>query len=194
MSEALPELKLVVLGAGGVGKSALTVQFHQKVFVQEYDPTLEDNYVKRHDVDGVTYKLSILDTAGQDEFSAFREVYYRSGDGFILVCSFGDESSLREIRQFHSQVRRVREGQGDVPMVIAANKCDFEPGKRKFSEDAVVNLAQELGCRYFFTSALQDKNVDQTFTSVVRLARDYLASQRSSKSRNKKKKDKCSIM
>ena len=42
MSEAqLPELKLVVLGAGGVGKSALTVQFHQKVFVQEYDPTLE---------------------------------------------------------------------------------------------------------------------------------------------------------
>ena len=37
----LPELKLVVLGTGGVGKSALTVQFHQKVFVQEYDPTLE---------------------------------------------------------------------------------------------------------------------------------------------------------
>ena len=45
MSEALPELKLVVLGAGGVGKSALTVQFHQKVFVQEYDPTLEVIFV-----------------------------------------------------------------------------------------------------------------------------------------------------
>merc|ERR1711892_13704 len=177
MSEAqLPELKLVVLGAGGVGKSALTVQFHQKVFVQEYDPTLEDNYVKRHDVDGVTYKLSILDTAGQDEFSAFREVYYRSGDGFILVCSFGDESSLREIRQFH------------------ANEFDFEPAKRRFSEDAVVNLAQELKCRYFFTSALNDHNVDQTFTQVVRLARDYLATQRASKSRSKKKKDKCSLM
>ena len=36
-----PEFKLVVLGTGGVGKSALTVQFHQKVFVEEYDPTLE---------------------------------------------------------------------------------------------------------------------------------------------------------
>jgi len=190
----LPELKLVVLGTGGVGKSALTVQFHQKVFVQEYDPTLEDNYVKRHDVDGVTYKLSILDTAGQDEFSAFREVYYRSGDGFILVCSFGDESSLKEIKQFHSQVRRVREGQGEIPMVIAANKCDFNASQRKFSEDAVVNLAQELNCKYYFTSALQDKNVDQTFTCVVRLARDYLAKQRSAKSRNKKKKDKCSVM
>jgi len=61
-------------------------------------------------VDGKTYKLSILDTAGQDEFSAFREVYYRSGDGFILVCSFGDESSLREIKKFHTDVRRIREG------------------------------------------------------------------------------------
>ena len=54
-------------------------------------------------------------------------------------------------------------------MVIAANKCDFEPGKRKFSEDAVVNLAQELGCRYFFTSALQDKNVDQVILSHLRV-------------------------
>merc|ERR1711917_189819 len=160
MTEA-HEFKLVVLGTGGVGKSALTVQFHQKVFVQEYDPTLEDNYVKRHDVDGVTYKLSILDTAGQDEFSAFREVYYRSGDGFILVCSFGDEPSLREIRKFYTDVRRIREGQGNIPMIIAANKCDFDSSQRKFSEDAVINLAQELNCKYFFTSAKLDKNVDQ---------------------------------
>ena len=46
-------------------------------------------------------------------------------------------------------------------MVIAANKCDFNASQRKFSEDAVVNLAQELNCKYYFTSALQDKNVDQ---------------------------------
>ena len=43
MTEA-HEFKLVVLGTGGVGKSALTVQFHQKVFVQEYDPTLEVSF------------------------------------------------------------------------------------------------------------------------------------------------------
>lgn len=41
MTDQTPEFKIVVLGAGGVGKSALTVQFHQQVFVQEYDPTLE---------------------------------------------------------------------------------------------------------------------------------------------------------
>jgi GTPase SAR1 family protein len=37
-------LKIVVLGSGGVGKSALTVQFVQGIFVEQYDPTIEDSY------------------------------------------------------------------------------------------------------------------------------------------------------
>ena len=52
-------------------------------------------------------------------------------------------------------------------MVIAANKCDFNASQRKFSEDAVVNLAQELNCKYYFTSALQDKNVDQERVCII---------------------------
>lgn len=117
------DMSLVVLGSGGVGKSALTVQFHQQVFVQEYDPTLEacrrrflfiihflkDNYVKRLDVDGKTFKLSILDTAGQDEFSLFRESYYKSGEGFIIVCSFDNRGSLDEVKKFFDDIQRISE-------------------------------------------------------------------------------------
>ena len=40
----ISEYKLVVLGTGGVGKSALTVQFVQNIFVERYDPTIEDSY------------------------------------------------------------------------------------------------------------------------------------------------------
>lgn len=58
------EYKLVVLGSGGVGKSALTVQFVQGVFVEKYDPTIEDSYRKQVEVDGQQCMLEILDTAG----------------------------------------------------------------------------------------------------------------------------------
>ncbi len=40
-AQFLREYKLVVVGGGGVGKSALTIQFIQSHFVDEYDPTIE---------------------------------------------------------------------------------------------------------------------------------------------------------
>ncbi|KAE8623104.1 hypothetical protein XENTR_v10005495 [Xenopus tropicalis] len=58
------EYKLVVLGSGGVGKSALTVQFVQGIFVEKYDPTIEDSYRKQVEVEGQQCMLEILDTAG----------------------------------------------------------------------------------------------------------------------------------
>ena len=91
----MTEYKLVVVGAGGVGKSALTIQLIQNHFVEEYDPTIEDSYRKQvwplsaddgwyrkkqranrlmsfsFDqvvIDGETCLLDILDTAGQEEY------------------------------------------------------------------------------------------------------------------------------
>jgi len=41
----------VVVGDGGVGKSAITIQFFQKMFVADYDPTIEDSYIQHTCVD-----------------------------------------------------------------------------------------------------------------------------------------------
>ncbi|GFS31787.1 ras-related protein R-Ras2 [Trichonephila inaurata madagascariensis] len=90
--------KLVVVGGGGVGKSALTIRFIQSYFVVDYDPTIEDSYTKQCVIDGQVARLDILDTAGQEEFSAMREQYMRSGEGFLLVFSVTDSN-----RVFHNQ-------------------------------------------------------------------------------------------
>uniref|UniRef100_A0A8C5Y5F1 RAP1A, member of RAS oncogene family n=1 Tax=Microcebus murinus TaxID=30608 RepID=A0A8C5Y5F1_MICMU len=55
------EYKLVVLGSGGVGKSALT-----GIFVEKYDPTIEDSYRKQVEVDCQQCMLEILDTDTED--------------------------------------------------------------------------------------------------------------------------------
>ncbi|CAG2063953.1 unnamed protein product, partial [Timema podura] len=62
-------------------------------FVTDYDPTIEDSYTKQCVIDDVPAKLDILDTAGQEEFSAMREQYMRSGEGFLLVFSVTDKAS-----------------------------------------------------------------------------------------------------
>ena len=60
MSNSAEPVKVVVLGSGGVGKSAITVQFVQGIFVEKYDPTIEDSYRKLVEVDGAQYMLEIL--------------------------------------------------------------------------------------------------------------------------------------
>nr|XP_042130592.1 ras-related protein R-Ras isoform X2 [Peromyscus maniculatus bairdii] len=89
--------KLVVVGGGGVGKSALTIQFIQSYFVSDYDPTIEDSYTKICTIDGVPARLDILDTAGQEEFGAMREQYMRAGNGFLLVFAINDRQSFNEV-------------------------------------------------------------------------------------------------
>ena len=53
--------------------------------------------------------LPVLDTAGQEEFSAMREQYMRKGDGFLLVYSVIDKLSFEDIRNFHTQILRVKD-------------------------------------------------------------------------------------
>eukprot|EP00028_Trichosphaerium_sp_Am-I-7-wt_P007606 CAMPEP_0168535334 /NCGR_PEP_ID=MMETSP0405-20121227/18595_1 /TAXON_ID=498012 /ORGANISM="Trichosphaerium sp, Strain Am-I-7 wt" /LENGTH=77 /DNA_ID=CAMNT_0008562535 /DNA_START=29 /DNA_END=263 /DNA_ORIENTATION=+ len=66
---------MIVMGAGGVGKSALTIQMTSSRFVVEYDPTIENNYRKQVTVDGAPCLLEIIDTAGQEEYAVMRYQY-----------------------------------------------------------------------------------------------------------------------
>ena len=52
---------------------------------------------------------AVLDTAGQEEFSAMREQYMRKGDGFLLVFSVTDVQSFNSIVNFHTQILRVKD-------------------------------------------------------------------------------------
>src|SRR5688500_12461014 len=103
--------RIVVLGSGGVGKPALTVQYDlffltaknldsfRVSFLKNTvclflafpfwsshssDPTIEDSYRKTLEVDGNSHVLEILDTAGTEQFTAMRDLYMKNGQ----VCIF----------------------------------------------------------------------------------------------------------
>jgi len=173
MSKAafLREYKLVMVGGGGVGKSALTIQFIQSHFVDEYDPTIEDSYRRQCGIDGETALLDVLDTAGQEEYSAMREQYMRNGEGFLLVYSITSRNSFDEINTFYQQIRRVKD-RDFFPMVLIANKCDLEQ-ERQVSSQEGRDLAKSFSCTFIETSAKQRINVDEAFYNVVREIRRF---------------------
>lgn len=157
----------MVLGAGGVGKSSITVQFVQGVYVESYDPTIEDSYRKQIEIDGRACDLEILDTAGVAQFTAMRELYIKSGKGFLLVYSVTDENSLQELLALREQVLRIKDSES-VPMVLIGNKCDLDDD-RVISIDDGMNVSQQWGLVPFYeTSAMYKTNVDEAFIDVVR--------------------------
>ncbi|KAG5459388.1 MAG: ras-like protein [Olpidium bornovanus] len=173
MSKAqfLREYKLVVVGGGGVGKSALTIQFIQSHFVDEYDPTIEDSYRKQCVIDEEVALLDVLDTAGQEEYSAMREQYMRTGEGFLLVYSITSRNSFDEIATFHQQILRVKD-KDYFPVIVVANKCDLE-SERQVSTQEGRDLAKQFNCRFIETSAKRKINVDEAFYNLVLEIRRY---------------------
>ena len=146
------EYKIVVLGSGGVGKSALTVQFVQGIFVEKYDPTIEDSYRKQVEVDGQQCMLEILDTAGTEQFTAMRDLYMKNGQGFVLVYSITAQSTFNDLQDLREQILRVKDTE-DVPMVLVGNKCDLED-ERVVGKDQGLNMARQFNnCAFMETSA-----------------------------------------
>jgi len=185
--------KIVVVGGGGVGKSAITIQFIQSYFATDYDPTIEDSYTKQCVIDDIVAKLDILDTAGQEEFSAMREQYMRSGEGFLLVFSVTDRNSFDELVRFHKQILRVKD-RDEFPMILVGNKSDLEHQRSVAMEEAQT-LARELKIPYIECSAKIRMNVDQSFYELVRIVRKFqLAERPPAKPASKRNRNKCIII
>ncbi|KYQ94050.1 Ras GTPase [Tieghemostelium lacteum] len=168
----MTEYKLVIVGGGGVGKSALTIQLIQNHFIDEYDPTIEDSYRKQVNIDDETCLLDILDTAGQEEYSAMRDQYMRTGQGFLCVYSITTRSSFDEIGSFREQILRVKD-KDRVPMIVIGNKCDLDHD-RQVSISEGQDLAKSYGAPFLETSAKIRVNVEEAFFSLVREIRKDL--------------------
>ncbi|ETO19181.1 hypothetical protein RFI_18052 [Reticulomyxa filosa] len=159
------EAKVVVVGAGGAGKSALVVRFITDHFHDTYDPTIEDSYRKQISINEEGLVLEVLDTAGQEEFSSFHDAWIRDGNGFILVFSLCDRSTLDSISAFREKILRSKD-KTSFPMVVVGTKKDLE-NERQFSTKEVKDLTDKWGVDYIEASAYTRENVDKCFHDLA---------------------------
>ncbi|KAI8587306.1 hypothetical protein HDU89_008727 [Geranomyces variabilis] len=176
-----PLHKVIMVGSGGVGKSALTLQYMYGDFIEEYDPTKADSYRKKVHLAASSSASSpnaapqecfidILDTAGQEEYAAIRDNYYRSGEGFLCVFSLCEEESFTHTQEFRDQICRVLDDEG-VPFVLVGNKADLPQLRKVQTRDAEAK-AREWGCSYIETSAKTRQNVEEAYQTLMGKIRD----------------------
>lgn len=167
--------KVIMVGSGGVGKSALTLQFMYDEFVEDYEPTKADSYRKKVILDGEDEQIDILDTAGQEDYAAIRDNYFRSGEGFLCVFSIAEKTSFDDTQEFRDQILRVKGADSttakNIPFILVGNKSDLDD-KRQVSQSEAQQFAENMGVQYVETSAKTRSNVDKVFFDLLRLIKD----------------------
>lgn len=174
--------RIAIIGARGIGKSALLHRAMSDTFYKDYHPTIEDTYVWRTKVDGVEFEITLIDTKGVDEHSAHLGIQYSVAcDGYILAFSLSDAHSLTSLRSVHAKLMRTlcatfRYGTTEIPRVLVGMQRDHPANADNPVSTAAAAFARRNGLPYKEVSAFSDRQSDvvNVFHSVIRIIQHNL--------------------
>eukprot|EP00163_Fabomonas_tropica_P012040 TRINITY_DN2313_c0_g1_i2.p1 TRINITY_DN2313_c0_g1~~TRINITY_DN2313_c0_g1_i2.p1 ORF type:complete len:169 (+),score=32.88 TRINITY_DN2313_c0_g1_i2:721-1227(+) len=133
----------------------------------------------------------------QDEYSSMRDLYMRTGQGFILVYSITSPSSYDDLEEFRNQILRAKDAD-HVPMILVGNKADLE-AERGVTTEKAKERATAWECEFMESSARTRQNINEIFHNIVRQIRKFEESNPTDgggdKGKAKKKKKKgCTLL
>ncbi|MHA2289612.1 MAG: Rab family GTPase, partial [Promethearchaeota archaeon] len=157
--------KSIVVGDGGVGKTALTLRFSKGFFTEDYKMTIGvDFHVKTISIDTsegvIKCKLQLWDTGGQERFSSIRPMYYRGSLGTVLVFDLTNSASFEHLPQWIEEVRANIKA--EIPVLLVGNKSDLID-QRAVSVEEISRFTNDFNLYYMETSAKTGDGVGDCF-------------------------------
>mmetsp|Transcript_19980 Transcript_19980/g.36968 ORF Transcript_19980/g.36968 Transcript_19980/m.36968 type:complete len:194 (+) Transcript_19980:53-634(+) len=164
MSSGGREVKVVLLGDTGVGKSSLVLRFVTNNFRPYSESTIGASFMsKMIMVNNAPMKFQIWDTAGQEKYHSLAPMYYRGAGAAIIVYDITRESSFRTLKTWVEELQS--QGPSEIAIAIAGNKKDLEAQREVAEEDARA-YARRIGALFFETSAKDDVAVHEIFVQL----------------------------
>ncbi|XP_050961462.1 rasd family member 4 [Labeo rohita] len=163
------EVRLVFMGAAGVGKTALIKRFLQDSFDPKHRRTVEELHSKEYEVAGVKVTINIMDTSGSYSFPAMRKLSIQNGDAFALVYSVDDPESLEAVKRLREEILEVKEDKF-TPIVVVGNKKDRMQERRVSADDVLVKVELDWNNCFLEASAKENENVMEVFKELLQQA------------------------
>ena len=163
-------VRLVFLGAAGVGKTALIRRFLQDTFEAKHRRTVEELHSREYEVGpGVKITVEILDTSGSYSFPAMRKLSIQSGDAFALVYAVDDPPSLEAVKSLRDEILEVK-GDKAAAIVVVGNKTDREAERSVSHKETLATVELDWNHSYVEASAKQNAKVVQVFRELLQQA------------------------
>ena len=161
-----PNMKIIVVGNGKVGKTTLTIKFAKNIYTTEYKKTLgvdflnTKRYVKAIDREVEYY---IWDTAGQDYYNAITRRYYKGADAALIVFSVIDKESFDNVSSCDDKVINECD---HIPIILVMSKIDLID-EAVVSEKEAIELAKQLNLNLIKVSSKNGTMVNEVFEKLA---------------------------
>ena len=160
--------KLLIIGDSEVGKTSVLSRYTKDIFNLNYLATAGIEFFTKDDnIDNKIVRIELWDTAGQEKFHSLTAAFFRNAEGIIVMFDVTNSISFENIRNWTESIKTHMSSEIDnIPVIIVGNKIDLN--EREIKTEEANKYCNELGYKYFETSAKTGENVNQTIKYLVK--------------------------
>ena len=165
------EIKVIILGSIGVGKTCLITRYNTGKFIENVPSTQGANYVQiKKIIKNKEYIFNLWDTAGQEKYNSLTKTFAKGAKIVILVYSIVDKDSFKSLNKWLDLVIQAN-GENGYSIGVAANKSDLYKEKDIIPDSKGKEYANKINALFKATSAKEDNSSIEEFMNE--LVEDY---------------------
>lgn len=159
-------LKIVVAGSGGVGKTTLLRRYQSGQFIPA-NTTIGVNFVTQEvNVNNRMFMLSIWDYAGEERFKVLFPGYCSGSTAGFAVFDLTRPETLSDLSDW---VSIIFEKNGHIPVILVGTKLDsVSPDRLELMKERAIQFAKDHNMAGFYTiSSKSGEGVNELFDSLA---------------------------
>ena len=169
MADAAVRHIVALLGCEGTGKSAISVQWIESQFIDEWHPTVEDIYRKQLKVDDIHCRIEIWDTSSDFNILGVQAEKYRSMGTCVLVYGINSRKSFDKLAAYYLFAQGLSAAR-KIMFSLIGNKIDLE-NERQVSTEEGEELAEAMGASFIESSAKTRHNMEKILSDLIKRER-----------------------
>ena len=166
------DIKIVVLGNSGTGKTSFCNLWVNNVFNEEYKPTIMSEFsFKMYNYKGNYYKVQIWDLAGQDKNIYTSKVFTKGAHGCLILYDAENQESFENTTKWKKSIddNTTFVDQTPLPITLVQNKIDLvDPENLDKDEEELKKFVEENRFLTFSRTSCKNKqNINETMDHLL---------------------------
>jgi len=166
------DIKIVVLGNSGTGKTSFCNLWVNNVFNEEYKPTIMSEFsFKMYNYKGNYYKVQIWDLAGQDKNIYTSKVFTKGAHGSLILYDAENQDSFENTIKWKKSIddNTTFVDETPLPITLVQNKIDLvDPENLEKDEEELKKFVEDNGFLTFSrTSCKNRQNINETMDHLL---------------------------